>query len=133
VAAFDKVTRDEHGPAWHDVALGLLPQLHIYSLIGICHVSPYHRDQVIILPKFELQTFLIAIEKYRIGSLYVVPPIIITMVRNHRLLEKYNMASVWQIFTGTAPLGRQAARALNQLSPKWLVQQGYGLTETLPL
>ncbi|KAK5311537.1 hypothetical protein LTR93_011690 [Exophiala xenobiotica] len=130
VAAFDRAARYEQTAKWHDVALGLLPQSHIYSLIVICHVSTYQGDQVIILPKFELQTFLTAIEKYRIGTLYVVPPIVITMVKNLRLLEKFNTASVWQIFTGGAPLGRETVEALNQRYPEWPIRQGYGLTET---
>lgn len=55
-----------------DVVLGLLPQSHIYSLVVICHAGAYRGDQVIILPKFELNLYLDSIEKYRIGTLFVV-------------------------------------------------------------
>ncbi|KAK5312933.1 hypothetical protein LTR93_011136 [Exophiala xenobiotica] len=132
-AAFDKTAREEHGHGWDDVALGLMPQSHIYSLIVICHLSTYQGDEVIILPKFELQTYLIAIERYQIGTLYIVPPIIITMVKNHQLLTSFNLSSVWQIFTCAAPLGGATAEQLSRYYPGWLVRQAYGLTETSTL
>lgn len=55
-----------------DVILGLLPQNHIYGLIVVCHAGPYRGDQVIVLPKFELKTYLSAIQRFEIASLIVV-------------------------------------------------------------
>lgn len=60
---------------YNDVALGLLPQSHIYALVAVCHAGPYRGDQAIILPKFEINQYLSAIEKYKISSLYVVCPL----------------------------------------------------------
>jgi len=130
LTVFDQSSRDAVSPDYRDVALGLLPQSHIYGLIVICHASTYRGDQVIILPKFDLQHYLTSIEKYQIRTLYIVPPIIIAMVNNRELLSKFNLDSVWQIFTGAAPLGRETAEELARQYPKWKVRQGYGLTET---
>lgn len=55
-----------------DVVLGLLPQSHIYALVIICHASVYRGDQVINLPKFDMDQFLNAISRYEIGLLYLV-------------------------------------------------------------
>lgn len=55
-----------------DVCLGLLPQSHIYALVVICHASTYRGDQCIVLPKFELQQYLDAIQNYKINTLYLV-------------------------------------------------------------
>jgi acyl-CoA synthetase (AMP-forming)/AMP-acid ligase II len=55
-----------------DVALGLLPQNHIYSLVVICHATTYRGDQVIILPKFEIAWYLESIARFKINSLYLV-------------------------------------------------------------
>jgi acyl-CoA synthetase (AMP-forming)/AMP-acid ligase II len=57
---------------YRDIGLGLLPQSHIYALVLLCHVSPYRGDQVVVLPKFELGSYLNAIQKYRIATLYLV-------------------------------------------------------------
>lgn len=40
------------------------------------------------------------------------------------------MSSVRSIFTGAAPLGAETAEDLQKVYPKWLIRQGYGLTET---
>ncbi|KAI4243265.1 MAG: hypothetical protein LQ352_007067 [Teloschistes flavicans] len=113
-----------------EITLGLLPQSHIYSLVVICHASIYRGDQVINLSKFELSSFLNAIQRFKINSLYLVPPIIVTMVKNSSTSEKYDLRSVQTIFTGAAPLGKETAESLQRQHPKWKIRQGYGLTET---
>jgi hypothetical protein len=63
---------------YRDIALGLLPQSHIYSLVLLCHVAPYRGDQMIVLPKFDLHSYLNAIQKYNIVSLYLVRICLVT-------------------------------------------------------
>jgi acyl-CoA synthetase (AMP-forming)/AMP-acid ligase II len=130
ISTYDKPGRAKYGPEYTDVALGLLPQSHIYGLIVICHASTYRGDEVIILPKFDLNHFLTSIQKYKINTLYIVPPIIIALVKNRDLTKKYDLSSVTSIFTGAAPLGKETAEDLNSQFPKWTIRQGYGLTET---
>jgi acyl-CoA synthetase (AMP-forming)/AMP-acid ligase II len=131
ISAFDAHCREiMGGKDYQDVALGLLPQSHIYGLIVICHASTYRGDRVIVLPKFDMQQYLTAISKHKINTLYIVPPIIIAMVKNQPILSKFDLSSVKQIFTGAAPLGAETAEELLRQYPKWQVRQGYGLTET---
>jgi ribosome assembly protein SQT1 len=59
-----------------------------------------------------------------------VPPIIIQMTKNKDLLSKYDLSSVWSLFTGAAPLGQETAEDLQKIFPSWKIRQGYGLTET---
>ncbi|OAX83551.1 hypothetical protein ACJ72_02081 [Emergomyces africanus] len=113
-----------------DVILGLLPQSHIYALVVICHAGPYRGDQVVILPKFEFTQYLNAIEKYRISTLYLVPPIIILMLRNKVECDKRDLSCVKSVFTGAAPLGAETAADVGVWRPLWKIRQGYGLTET---
>ncbi|KAF1816469.1 phenylacetyl-CoA ligase-like protein [Eremomyces bilateralis CBS 781.70] len=112
------------------VALGLLPLSHIYGLIVIAHCRAYSGDSAIILPKFEPQSFLSAIQTHKINILYLVPPIIVLMTKNKPLLDKFDLSSVINIFTGAAPLGEETAADLLTQFPSWVVAQGYGLTET---
>ena len=58
-----------------EIALGLLPQSHIYALVVICHATTYRGDQVINLPKFETGQYLNAIQKFHINALFLVSPI----------------------------------------------------------
>lgn len=69
---------------WHDsygrnkfgvetqTGLGLLPFSHIYGLAVVAHGSLYRGDEVVVLPKFEMPTFLSAIEKFKINQLFLV-------------------------------------------------------------
>lgn len=75
ISAFEKTWRDsQSSPSGNftEAALGLLPQSHIYSLVVICHAGPYRGDQVIVLPKFELKSYLAAIQDFKIGNLFLV-------------------------------------------------------------
>lgn len=110
--------------------LGLLPMSHIYGLVVISHGSAYRGDGVVVLPKFEFTSFLESIQRFKINSLFLVPPIIILMTKNQNTLAKYDLSSVWAIFTGAAPLGQETAEDLNRIFPTWAIRQGYGLTET---
>lgn len=55
-----------------EVALGLLPQSHIFGLVATCHAGAYRGDQTIVLPKFEMNSFLQAVQDYKINNLFVV-------------------------------------------------------------
>ena len=121
---------DTPGKHYLDVALGLLPQSHIYALVVICHCGIYRGDNTIVLPKFDLQHYLTAIQNYKINTLYIVPPIIIAMTKNPQVLKKFDLTCVKTIFTGAAPLGAETADDLQKQYPDWGIRQGYGLTET---
>ena len=77
ISTFEKPYRDsirEPGSKYDktEVALGLLPQSHIYSLVVICHATTYRGDQVINLPKFEMQQLLNSIQRFKINTLFLV-------------------------------------------------------------
>lgn len=113
-----------------DIALGLLPFSHIYGLVVVSLSTLYRGDGVIVLPKFELEAFCKAIQDHKINVLYIVPPIIISLIRQQNICKKFDLSSVKSIFTGAAPLGAETATDLQKLYPSWKIRQGYGLTET---
>ena len=110
--------------------LGLLPMSHIYGLVVICHASIYQGDGVVVLPKFEFGSCMKAIQDHKIHQLYLVPPIIVAMTNNVDALKKFDLSHVSTVFSGAAPLGPETSEALQKMYPKWLIRQGYGLTET---
>ncbi|CBY02352.1 similar to phenylacetyl-CoA ligase [Plenodomus lingam JN3] len=136
IKAFEKPYRDgiikdpRNQSDYTENVLGLLPMSHIYGLVVICHASVYRGDGVIVLPKFEFASTLQAIQDYKITTLFLVPPIIILMTKNKSMLEKYDLSSVWSLFTGAAPLGQETAEDMQKIFPSWKIRQGYGLTET---
>ncbi|RYP82186.1 hypothetical protein DL769_001736 [Monosporascus sp. CRB-8-3] len=112
------------------VQIGLLPLSHIYGLVVVANAGIYRGDGVIILPRFELQTLLECIQKFKINFMHLVPPIIIQLLRNPELCAKYDLSSVRFIFTGAAPLGAETHEDVLKAFPGWNIGQGYGMTET---
>ncbi|KAK1731585.1 hypothetical protein CaCOL14_003577 [Colletotrichum acutatum] len=110
--------------------LGLLPFSHIYGLVVIAHCGTWRGDGIIVLPKFELKQFLDAVQRFKINCLPVVPPIVIQVIRNQDLCNKYDLTNVRWVYTGAAPLGAETVEDLKKQYPKWHVGQGYGMTET---
>ena len=77
ISTFEKPDRDSLKDLgiqsdYTDVILGLLPQSHCYGLVMMCHAGPYRGDQVIVLPKFEMRSYLDAIQRFKIITLYLV-------------------------------------------------------------
>ncbi|RYO79927.1 hypothetical protein DL766_007431 [Monosporascus sp. MC13-8B] len=127
---------------WHDhpartrrgietqVHMALLPLSHIYGLVVVANAGTYRGDGAIVLPRFELKTLLESIQKYKVNMMNVVPPIIITLLRNAELCAKYDLSSIRLLYTGAAPLGAETHEAVRRTFPGWEVGQGYGMTET---
>ncbi|KAK2018282.1 AMP-binding enzyme [Colletotrichum eremochloae] len=126
---YETVARKELGIKTQ-ASLGLLPFSHIYGLVVIAHCGTWRGDGIIVLPKFELKQFLEAVQRFRINCLPVVPPIIIQVIRNPELCNKYDLTCVRFVYTGAAPLGAETVEDLKKQYPKWHVGQGYGMTET---
>ncbi|KAI1427374.1 hypothetical protein F5Y12DRAFT_783283 [Xylaria sp. FL1777] len=110
--------------------IGLLPMSHIYALIVVANTGLYRGDSVIVLPRFELKTFLECIQRFKINFMHLVPPIIIQLLRNTALCARYDLSSVRFIYTGAAPLGAETHADMAQAFPRITVGQGYGMTET---
>ncbi|KAK1833092.1 hypothetical protein QBC39DRAFT_346771 [Podospora conica] len=112
------------------VELGLLPFSHIYGLVVVAHSGTWRGDEIVVLPKFELESYLQAIERFKINHLLVVPPILIRMLSSRETCKKYDLSSVRVMYTGAAPTGKETVEDLLKLYPSWNICQGYGLTES---
>ncbi|KAI1076956.1 acetyl-CoA synthetase-like protein [Whalleya microplaca] len=112
------------------VQLGILPFSHIYGLIIVALAGPYRGDNAIVLPKFEFQTFLECIQKFKINHMHLVPPIVIQMLSNLEKCAQYDLSSVRYVFTGAAPLGAETHQDMKKAFPFLEIGQGYGMTET---
>lgn len=122
---YDGVARKEYGIDTQ-VTLGLLPLSHIYALTLVALLSQWRGDEAIILPKFELESFLAAIQQFKIEQLNIVPPILIQLKSHFVQASKYDLSSVRFIFSGAAPLGSELTHDIQRQYPKWRVGQGYG-------
>lgn len=59
--------------------MGLLPFSHIYALVVVTHAGTYRGDGIIVLPRYELKTFLASIQKFRVNFVPVVSSLFFPM------------------------------------------------------
>lgn len=111
-----------------EVMLGLLPFGHIFALTLVGLLSLFRGDEVIVLPKFEFETLLKSIQKFKIEELRLVPPVLVQMASSPEKCKEYNLESVRCVFSGGAPLGEELIMDIAKLYPKWRMLQGYGKT-----
>ncbi|KAL2864990.1 uncharacterized protein BJX67DRAFT_373465 [Aspergillus lucknowensis] len=112
-----------------ELGLGVLPQFHAYALLCIAHVSVHRGDGVVVLQGFDLDDTLSAIQNLRIGTLWLVPSMVVAMTKSAPFVRKFDLSSVSAVMVGSSPLTRETASQFSELLPGRPFLQGYGLTE----
>jgi len=114
-----------------DRLLCVLPLFHIYGLVVVLNMGLHLGSTTIIMPRFDLEQFLEAIQKYRVTLSHIVPPIVLKLAKDP-LVDNYDLSSLKMIFSGAAPLGADLSReCMNRIGCG--IRQGYGMTETSPV
>jgi acyl-CoA synthetase (AMP-forming)/AMP-acid ligase II len=114
-----------------DVVIAVLPFFHIYGLQVILNGGLRAGATLVVLPRFDLETFLRAIQQHRATWAFVVPPIALALAK-HPAVDGFDLSSLRQVLSGAAPLSADLARAVTKrLGCRML--QGYGMTETSPV
>ena len=121
---------DMRGPNSH--ILGVLPFYHIYGMNVVFASSWYQGNTLVSLPKFDPELFLAAMDRYKVNTGYLAPPLVLFLAK-HPLVDKYNLSSLNCIFSGAAPLSGDMVQAVKDRLGVADVRQGYGLTETSPV
>ncbi len=114
-----------------DVVAGILPFFHIYGQTVVMNCALRDGATVVTMPRFEFESFLEMIERYRITRVYVAPPVVVALSK-HPAVERYDLSSVRMMNSGAAPLDATVEEACRARVPVRL-QQGYGLTEASPV
>jgi len=110
--------------------LAPLPFFHIYGLSVILAYTLARGGTVVVMPHFDLETYLAAVETHRPNLLYLVPPLVLRLARDP-LVERFDLGSVRVIISAAAPLG---GGLIEEISARLgcTVLQGYGMTEASP-
>jgi len=87
-----------------DVALGIPPYFHIYGAVMLVHFPFYVGVPVVVQPRFEPVALCANIERYKVTTLFVVPPVLVVLAR-HEAVERYDLSSLRLCLSGAAPLG----------------------------
>ncbi|MEU5094020.1 4-coumarate--CoA ligase family protein [Streptomyces sp. NPDC020996] len=114
-----------------DRILAVLPFFHIYGLTALMNAPLRKGATVVVLPRFDLEQFLAAVQNHRITGLYVAPPIVLALAK-HPLVAQYDLSSLKYIVSAAAPLDAQLSAACSERLGLPPVGQAYGMTELSP-
>lgn len=110
-----------------DVLIAVLPLFHIYGMQVTLNLALHEGATVVTMPRYDLETFLRAVQQYRVTRADVVPPIVLALARQP-VVDDYDLSSLRVISSGGAPLGAELARSCaDRLGCR--VKQAYGMTE----
>mgnify|MGYP002712116075 FL=1 len=117
----NKPTYDLYG--WYDqpaaplqegidqVHYSLLPQFHCYGMITSI-INLHTLTPAIIEAKFSPESFFRAVQKFRVTFAFVVPPILIALVRSP-MADKYDLSSIKSLASGAAFLSKELCTMVN--------------------
>lgn len=114
-----------------EVVLGVLPFFHVYGMTTVMILSVLQAQKMVLIPKFDVDTILKAIEKQR-PTLFPGAPTMYIGILNHPDLGKYDLSSIEACISGSAPLPVEVQQKFEKVTGGKLVE-GFGLTEASPV
>lgn len=114
-----------------DRILAVLPFFHIYGLTALMNAPLRKGATVVVLPRFEPDAFLAAVQNHRIGILYAAPPIVLALAR-HPSVDHHDLSSLRYVISAAAPLDARLAQACSRRLGLPPLGQAYGMTELSP-
>ena len=111
--------------------LGALPFFHVFGMTVAMNFTILTGSTMILLPRFEIETVLKQINKYK-PTLFPGAPTMYVAVIAHPDVNKYDISSIKACISGAAPLPVEVQEKFESLTGGKLVE-GYGLTESSPV
>ena len=62
-----------------DTLICVLPLFHIYGLVVVLNMGLYTGATIVTMPRFELESFLKAVQDYDVSLAHIVPPIVLAL------------------------------------------------------
>lgn len=105
-----------------DVILCVLPLFHIYSLNSVLLCGLRAKATILLMPKFDINSFLNLVNKHGVTVAPVVPPIVLAIAKSPDL-NKYDLSSIRILKSGGAPLGKELEDTVRTKFPNAILGQ----------
>jgi long-chain acyl-CoA synthetase len=111
-----------------DISLAVLPLFHVFGLSSVLNVCVRYHGTLVLVPRFESEAVLDAIERHRCTVFTGVPTMYFELLRAD--LVKRDLSSLrWGVSGGDAIPG-EVIKAFEEKFPGVVILEGYGLSET---
>jgi long-chain acyl-CoA synthetase len=110
-----------------EVVMGVMPLFHIYGMVTVLHFSVLTGSVMVLLPRFETDKVLNAINRYKPAFFPGVPTMYVA-INNFPEVKKYDLRSIKACVSGAAPLPVEVQQEFEGLTGGKLVE-GFGLSE----
>lgn len=125
---FIEATTDSYQPT----TICVLPMFHAFGMNVTTLPTLHAGGQVITLPKFEPNSFLNTMEKYKPTFMHFAPPLVGFCAASPKV-EARHLDSIKHIMVGAAPVGESLINDFKRKAPNVHFREGYGMTELSPV
>lgn len=102
-------------PPPHPVSLFTMPLFHVFGFFMLVRAVA-QGETLVLMERFDFETMLKAVEKYRVKYMPVSPPLIVAFIKSE-LTKKYDLSSLEVLGCGGAPLGKEVAEQFKEKFP----------------
>ncbi|HIO21278.1 MAG TPA: long-chain fatty acid--CoA ligase [Nitrospirales bacterium] len=114
-----------------EVFIGVLPYFHAYGMSTSQNLSISLAGTQVLLPRFQADEVLKAIEKHRATVFCGIQAMFIA-INNHPRASRFDLSSLKVCMSGAGPLHAEVQKKFEDLTGATLIE-GYGLTESAPV
>lgn len=114
-----------------EVFLGVIPFFHAYGLSSCQNLAILTGSLLVLLPKFQVEAALRAIEKHRV-TIFPAVPMMLSMLATYPEAHRYDFQSLRICMSGGSALHAEIQDRFERLTGV-RVAEGYGLTEAGPV
>ncbi|SCF21488.1 long-chain-fatty-acid--CoA ligase [Micromonospora mirobrigensis] len=111
-----------------DIGLAVLPLFHVFGLSSVLNVAVRYGGTIVLVPRFEVEPVVAAIERHRCTIFSGVPTMYFALVQAD--LTGRDLGSLRVGVSGGAAIPGEVIRAFEEKVPGVVILEGYGLSET---
>ena len=111
-----------------DIGVAVLPLFHVFGLSSVLNTSVRYGGTIVLIPRFELEPVVEAIEKHRCTIFSGVPTMYFGLLNMDT--EGKDLSSLRVGVSGGAAIPGEVIKAFEEKFPGCVVLEGYGLSES---
>ena len=98
-----------------DVTIAFLPFFHIYGLVVIGLLGLWSGATLVLMPRFDLESYLGLVERHRATMLHVVPPVVVALAK-HPAVDQHTADIGHADAIPKSPSGKILRRLLREIA-----------------